>query len=172
MNIYISQFEHDDRAFVIASNDKGVIYFGNDETTEYVDHHIRRFIQDAERVTGYPADNKNDDYINDIKRYFKGQLTTFDWPLELYGTDFQKSIWEALLKIPFGESRSYSDISEMINNPKAIRAVGGAIGANPVMIVVPCHRVIGKSGKLTGFRGGLDMKIELLVIEGIPYVKE
>lgn len=172
MNIFISQFDINDRAYVLASNDFGVVYFGNDETTEYVDHHIKRFIPDAERVTGYPADEKNDDFIKDIERYFKGELKVFDWPLDLYGTDFQKSIWDALLKIPFGESRSYSDISEMIDNPKAIRAVGGAIGANPVMIVVPCHRVIGKSGKLTGFRGGLDMKIELLVIEGIPYVNE
>ncbi|WP_414043856.1 methylated-DNA--[protein]-cysteine S-methyltransferase [Macrococcus animalis] len=170
MNIFISQFDINDRAYVLASNDFGVVYFGNDETTEYVDHHIRRFIPEAERVTGYPADDKNDDFIKDIERYFKGTLTDFNWPLDLHGTDFQKSIWDALLKIPYGDSRSYSDISEMIGNPKAIRAVGGAIGANPVMIVVPCHRVIGKSGKLTGFRGGLDMKIELLVIEGIPYV--
>ncbi|MCE4955971.1 methylated-DNA--[protein]-cysteine S-methyltransferase [Macrococcoides caseolyticum] len=170
MNLFISQFVINERAYVIASSERGVVYFGNDETTEYVDHHINRFIPLAKRITGYPADDQNSDYINDIKRYFDGELKVFNWPLDLHGTDFQKSIWNALLKIPFGESRSYSDISEMINNPKAIRAVGGAIGANPVMIVVPCHRVIGKSGKLTGFRGGLDMKIELLVIEGIQYV--
>ncbi|MGV2928308.1 methylated-DNA--[protein]-cysteine S-methyltransferase [Macrococcus capreoli] len=170
MNIYISQFDINERAYVLVSNDKGVVYFGNDDTTEYADHHIKRFIPDAVRITGYLADDQNSDYIKDIECYFKGQLKQFDWPLDLHGTDFQKSIWDALLQIPFGESRSYSDISEMIHNPKAIRAVGGAIGANPVMIVVPCHRVIGKSGKLTGFRGGLDMKIELLVIEGIQYV--
>ena len=170
MNIYISQFDINERGFVLASSDLGVIFFANDDTTEYVDHHIKRFIPNAERITGYPADEKNSEYIRDIERYFQGKLKTFNWPLDLHGTDFQKSIWDALLKIPFGESRSYSDISEMIDNPKAIRAVGGAIGANPVMIVVPCHRVIGKRGKLTGFSGGLDMKIELLVIEGIPYV--
>ncbi|TDM41630.1 methylated-DNA--[protein]-cysteine S-methyltransferase [Macrococcoides goetzii] len=170
MNIYISQFDINERAYVLASSYLGVIFFANDDTTEYVDHHIKRFIPDAERVTGYLADEKNNEYIRDIERYFQGELKHFNWPLDLHGTEFQKSIWEALLNIPFGESRSYSDISEMIDNPKAIRAVGGAIGANPVMIVVPCHRVIGKSGKLTGFSGGLDMKIELLVIEGIPYV--
>lgn len=170
MNIYISQFDINERSYVLASSDLGVIFLANDDTTEYVDHHIKRFIPDAERVTGYPADEKNNEYIRDIERYFQGELKHFNWSLDLHGTEFQKSIWEALLNIPFGESRSYSDISEMIDNPKAIRAVGGAIGANPVMIVVPCHRVIGKSGKLTGFSGGLDMKIELLVIEGIPYV--
>lgn len=170
MNIYISQFDINERSFVLASSDLGVIFFANDDTTEYVDYHIKRFIPDGERITGYPADEKNNDYIKDIERYFQGELKGFNWSLDLHGTDFQKSIWNALLKIPFGESRSYSDISEMIDNPKAIRAVGGAIGANPVMIVVPCHRVIGKSGKLTGFSGGLDMKIELLVIEGIPYI--
>lgn len=170
MKVFISQFDINDRAYVLASGDNGVIFFANDPTTEYADHHINRFIPDAERVTGYSADEKNRDYIKDLENYFNGELKKFDWSLDLYGTDFQKSIWEALLTIPFGESRSYSDISEMIDNPKAIRAVGGAIGANPVMIVVPCHRVIGKSGKLTGFSGGLDMKIELLVIEGIQYV--
>lgn len=172
MNIYISQFDINERSYVLASSDLGVIFLANDDTTEYVDHHIKRFIPDAQRITGYHADEKNNEYIKDIEHYFQGKLKVFNWPLYLYGTDFQKSIWEALLKIPYGESRSYSDISEMINNPKAIRAVGGAIGANPVMIVVPCHRVIGKSGKLTGFSGGLDMKAALLDIEQINFIGE
>ena len=86
-------------------------------------------------------------------------------PLDLYGTKFQKSVWTELQKIPFGETSTYSDIAEKINKPSAFRAVGSAIGANPVMIVIPCHRVIGKSGKLTGFRGGLLMKQKLLALE-------
>ncbi|MDM8102298.1 methylated-DNA--[protein]-cysteine S-methyltransferase [Oceanobacillus oncorhynchi] len=85
--------------------------------------------------------------------------------MDLKGTAFQESVWEALQHIPYGETVSYMNIAEKIEKPKAVRAVGAAIGANPVMILVPCHRVIAKDGKLTGFRGGIPMKESLLELE-------
>ena len=110
-------------------------------------------------------------YVAQIEDYFRGRRQTFDISLDLRGTDFQISVWRALLQIPYGTTKSYSDIAKEINRPKAVRAVGGAIGANPVSIVVPCHRVIGKDGTLTGFGGGLEIKEELLRIEGISNIK-
>ena len=97
--------------------------------------------------------------------FLDGQRKEFTAATALHGTPFQQSVWQALLEIPFGETVSYSTIAERIGNPKAVRAVGTAIGANPMLIIVPCHRVIGKNGSLTGFRGGLEMKAHLLNLE-------
>jgi methylated-DNA-[protein]-cysteine S-methyltransferase len=85
--------------------------------------------------------------------------------LDFAGTAFQKSVWQALLTIPFGETRSYGDIARQLGNPKAVRAVGAANGKNPISIIAPCHRVIGSNGKLTGFAGGLEAKAHLLTLE-------
>jgi methylated-DNA-[protein]-cysteine S-methyltransferase len=101
-----------------------------------------------------------------IGEYFAGTLTRFDLPLDFHGTEFQKSVWAALLTIPFGETRSYADIARQIGRPTAFRAVGAANGRNPISIVAPCHRVIGTSGALTGFAGGLEAKQRLLALEG------
>lgn len=99
--------------------------------------------------------------------YFAGRRRHFELPLDLgCGTAFQQSVWRALLEIPQGEVISYGEVSRRIGNPKAIRAVGGAVGRNPVSIVVPCHRVMGASGALTGYGGGLDRKTALLTLEG------
>ena len=100
-----------------------------------------------------------------ITAYFAGQLTEFTVPLEFHGTDFQKSVWAALLTIPFGESRSYGEIARQIGRPTAYRAVGAANGKNPISIIAPCHRVIGSNGSLTGFAGGLEAKELLLALE-------
>lgn len=97
--------------------------------------------------------------------YFAGSLHEFDLPLEPQGTPFQLKVWQALLTIPYGRTCSYRDIAEQVGNVKAVRAVGGANGRNPLPIVVPCHRVIGSNGKLTGFGGGLDTKEFLLALE-------
>ena len=101
-----------------------------------------------------------------LRAYFAGQLRRFDLPLDMRGTDFQLCVWRELEKIPYGETRSYSQIAAAINAPQAVRAVGAANGANPIPIVVPCHRVIGSSGKLVGYGGGLPLKKRLLVLEG------
>ena len=100
-----------------------------------------------------------------LREYFSGKRKTFSINLDLRGTRFQKSVWEALLAIPFGETRSYGQLAKQLGNPRATRAVGAANGRNPVSIIVPCHRVIGSSGKLTGFAGGLDVKARLLSLE-------
>ena len=97
--------------------------------------------------------------------YFAGGLREFRLPLDLQGTAFQKRVWETLLTIPYGESRSYSQIATGIGAPKAVRAVGAANGANPIPIVVPCHRVVGANGKLVGYGGGLPLKKRLLQLE-------
>ena len=100
-----------------------------------------------------------------LSEYFAGKRQTFDLPLAFYGTAFQMKVWNALLSIPYGETRSYKDIAAQIGNIKAVRAVGAANGRNPISIIAPCHRVIGASGKLVGFAGGLDRKQILLTIE-------
>ena len=100
-----------------------------------------------------------------LKEYFAGSRQAFDIRLDMRGTSFQKNVWEALLAIPFGETRSYGDLAKQLGRPSATRAVGAANGRNPVSIVVPCHRVIGSSGKLTGFAGGLEVKAHLLDLE-------
>jgi methylated-DNA-[protein]-cysteine S-methyltransferase len=100
-----------------------------------------------------------------LQEYFAGKRKSFDVDLDFVGSDFQKKVWQVLLTIPFGETRSYTQIATQIGNPKASRAVGTAIGKNPIAIIAPCHRVIGSSGELTGFSGGLEVKAFLLELE-------
>lgn len=119
-------------------------------------------IQDPIRVS---------EYKQQVQEYLDGTRKTFTFPLDLRGTAFQNSVWQALFNIPYGEMRSYAEIAEAVGNPKAVRAVGTANGMNPIPIVVPCHRVIGKNNTLTGFRGGLQMKEDLLHLEGVQTFK-
>ena len=100
-----------------------------------------------------------------LGEYFAGKRRTFDVPLSFSGSDFQTRVWRALLTIPFGETRSYGEIARQVGKPGASRAVGAANGRNPISIVAPCHRVVGSTGKLTGFAGGLDAKSYLLDLE-------
>ena len=100
-----------------------------------------------------------------LREYLKGERWEFNLPLKLLGTDFQKRVWKALCEIPYGETRSYKQIAEAIGNPKAVRAVGMANHRNPLLIVVPCHRVIGVDGKLVGYAAGIDKKAFLLQLE-------
>jgi methylated-DNA-[protein]-cysteine S-methyltransferase len=103
--------------------------------------------------------------MRQLKAYFSGELREFNLPLAPEGTDFQRRVWSALCGIPYGETISYGDLARRIRNPKAVRAVGTANGANPIPIVIPCHRVIGSDGTLTGYGGGLDIKEKLLGLE-------
>jgi methylated-DNA-[protein]-cysteine S-methyltransferase len=100
-----------------------------------------------------------------LDEYFNGKRKTFDLPIVMHGTDFQVLVWEALKTIPYGETRSYGQLAAMIGNPKASRAVGMANNRNPISIIVPCHRVIGHDGSLTGYAGGLELKQKLLKLE-------
>ncbi len=101
-----------------------------------------------------------------LEQYFAGKRRKFTVKLDPAGTDFQTKVWNALRTIPFGETRSYGQIADQIGSHKAVRAVGAANGANPLSIIVPCHRVIGADGRLTGFAGGLEVKARLLALEG------
>ena len=103
--------------------------------------------------------------IRQLQAYFGGELKEFDLPLALEGTDFQLRVWKALRTIPYGETISYAQLAQCIGNPKSVRAVGLANGSNPIPIIVPCHRVIGSDGSLTGFGGGLSTKKKLLELE-------
>jgi O-6-methylguanine DNA methyltransferase len=104
-------------------------------------------------------------YLRELNQYFAGERREFSFPLDLRGTEFQLACWNALLEIPYGETRSYRDIAQAIGHPRACRAVGMSNNRNPVAIVVPCHRVIASSGSLCGYGGGLDIKRKLLDLE-------
>jgi methylated-DNA-[protein]-cysteine S-methyltransferase len=118
-----------------------------------------------------PVENQEHPVLVETERqlgeYFAGKRKAFSIALDMRGTQFQKNVWEALLAIPFGETRSYGQLAKQLGNPQASRAVGAANGRNPVSIIVPCHRVIGSSGKLTGFAGGLGTKAHLLGLEKV-----
>ena len=105
-----------------------------------------------------------------LRDYFAGKREKFELQLNFNGTEFQRQVWQALLTIPFGETRSYAQIAEQIGNPNAVRAVGAANGKNPISIIAPCHRVIGSNGKLTGFAGGMEAKAFLLKLETKDFV--
>ncbi|WP_194944990.1 methylated-DNA--[protein]-cysteine S-methyltransferase [Shewanella sp. TC10] len=105
--------------------------------------------------------------IDELEQYFAGDRQEFDVTLAAKGTEFQQQVWQALKELPFGQVCSYAAIADKIERPKAVRAVGAANGANPIAIIVPCHRVIGKNGSLTGYAYGLEMKQSLLSLEGV-----
>ncbi|MEU2073155.1 methylated-DNA--[protein]-cysteine S-methyltransferase [Streptomyces sp. NPDC013489] len=118
-----------------------------------------------EETFGEPDPRPFGEAIRQLDAYFAGELTEFELPLNLIGTPFQLRVWEGLLRIPYGETRTYGELAEELGNSGASRAVGLANGKNPVSIIVPCHRVVGASGNLTGYGGGLDRKQRLLAFE-------
>ncbi|WP_275695540.1 methylated-DNA--[protein]-cysteine S-methyltransferase [Ferdinandcohnia quinoae] len=147
----------------LAATTKGLCYVGsqNGDYEELVAWAGKRFsgsslVEDKEKLQVY---------VDEIIEYLEGERMSFSIPFDYNGTEFQLAVWSALCEIPYGETRVYSDIAKLIERPAAVRAVGAAIGANPILITVPCHRVVGKNGKLTGYRGGLEMKTRLLELE-------
>lgn len=158
-----TELTYKDWCFYVAATHEGLCYIGTpyedlDDLKMWVHKQLPNYtlMEDAEALQTYSTE---------LTEYLAGQRKHFTLPVRLYGTAFQQSVWGALLEIPFGKTVSYSTIATQINNSKAVRAVGAAVGANPLLLVVPCHRVVGKNGALTGFRGGLDMKIHLLKLE-------
>jgi methylated-DNA-[protein]-cysteine S-methyltransferase len=119
-------------------------------------------------IDGHRDDDAVADVAEQLQEYFRGERRTFDLPLAPRGTEFQMDVWRALQRIPYGETRSYSGIAREIGRPAAVRAVGAANGANPIPIVIPCHRVVGSNGSLTGFGGGIETKRWLLALESTP----
>ena len=120
-------------------------------------------------VESYKETTKDDSFQKEIKKelmeYFEGKRKVFEIPLEVEGTEFQKKVWTEMAKIPFGEKMSYGELAEKSGCPKGARAVGLACNKNKIPIIIPCHRVVGKNGNLTGFAGGLDIKAQLLKLE-------
>lgn len=161
--LYWSQLTDIDWNLYIAATEKGLAYVGSphqpfDELTAWAS---RRF----PGTTLIRDDRKLEPYAAELTEYLQGHRQNFTVPIDLQGTPFQLAVWQALCDIPFGQTRSYSDIASHIRKPSSVRAVGAAIGANPLLVTVPCHRVIGKNGALTGYRGGLEMKTKLLALE-------
>lgn len=161
--IYWTLFVHQQWRMYIAATSKGLCYVGShnksfEELSQWVMNRIpnRVLLQDDKRLHPYAAE---------LTEYFQGKRKSFAMTSDLYGTSFQLAVWNALREIPYGQTQSYSDIANHIQKPAAVRAVGAAIGANPVLITIPCHRVIGKNGALTGYRGGVEMKKQLLRLE-------
>jgi methylated-DNA-[protein]-cysteine S-methyltransferase len=161
--IYWSLLTHEDWNLYIAATSKGLCYVGshNQPVAELISWAGNRFPGSSivEEATFLQP------YAKELIEYFQGERTSFTIPFDLQGTAFQMAVWNALCDIPYGETQSYSDIAHAIQKPASVRAVGAAIGANPILITIPCHRVIGKNGALTGYRGGLDMKVKLLQLE-------
>ncbi|MBT2640053.1 methylated-DNA--[protein]-cysteine S-methyltransferase [Bacillus sp. ISL-39] len=161
--LYWSLLKFKDWNFYMALTSKGLVFVGsqNKPFEELFEWAKKRFpgsslVEDDEKLEPYAVE---------ITQYLEGKRNNFTVPFEYVGTQFQLAVWNALCEIPYGQTKSYSDIANDINKPTAVRAVGTAIGANPVLITVPCHRVIGRNGSLTGYRGGLEMKTLLLDLE-------
>ncbi|MBW8584852.1 MULTISPECIES: methylated-DNA--[protein]-cysteine S-methyltransferase [Bacillus] len=162
--IYWTLFTRNDWSLYTAATSKGLCFIGsNHGSFEEFEQWAKKSLPQYRLARG---DEKLAPYTAELSEYIENGRSAFSVPVDLYGTEFQLAVWKALMDIPYGEIYSYSDIAKMIQKPAAVRAVGAAIGKNPVLITVPCHRVIGKNGKLTGFRGGLEMKKQLLALEG------
>lgn len=163
-NVYFDTLQHEEWTFHLAATDKGLccITLPN-ETLETLQAWV---IKHASRARVVRDKDKLRPYVLQVKEYLQGSRTEYSLPLDLRGTPFQVKVWHALLDVEYGKTLSYSEIGKKIGHPTAVRAVGAANGANPVPIVVPCHRVIGKSGQLTGYRGSVGMKARLLRLEG------
>jgi methylated-DNA-[protein]-cysteine S-methyltransferase len=148
--------------YLVAVSKNGIVCL---KTEEQAPKFLARWERKGIEFKDY--DKKNLRLFNQLDAYFAGKRRRFDIPLDLRGTPFQLHVWDFLLSIPWGESRTYGQIAEALGRPKAARAVGRAVGMNPVSIVVPCHRIVGSNGSLTGYGGGLDRKRALLELEGL-----
>ncbi|WP_017472126.1 methylated-DNA--[protein]-cysteine S-methyltransferase [Amphibacillus jilinensis] len=161
--VYYSSFTFKEAVYFIVATSKGLCYVGSpnqpiDEIIIWLNKHLPDYdlVEDHQHLTRYKQA---------LIRYLSGNLLTFTFEIDPMGTAFQQSVWRALQDIPYGHTMTYGEVAKMINRPTAVRAVGRAIGANPLLIVIPCHRVIRKGGQLSGFRAGLAMKRMLLTLE-------
>ena len=162
-SIYWTLLTHKNCRFHIAATENGLCFIGSqDENFEELTIWARKKLPQY-KLTDNPDYLQT--YTKEVIEYLENKRETFTFPIDAYGTAFQLSVWNTVREIPYGKTYSYSEIAEKMQKPTAIRAVATAIAANPLLITIPCHRVIGKNGKLTGFRGGLEMKKELLILE-------
>lgn len=168
--LYWTQLVYENWKLYMAATSNGLCYVGSqDKPFEEMEVWVKKHYPGSQLVQDVTVMQP---YVVEFKEFFQGKRNTFTISQELKGTKFQTDVWNALCKIPYGETWTYSDIANAIERPSAVRAVGAAIGANPVLLTVPCHRVIGKNGKLTGFRGGLEMKEQLLKLEQANHINQ
>lgn len=163
MNIYWGQLPLENGATYCATTEKGLCYIGTpngtfQELEEWASKRFKNPILKHEESFLHP-------FLNELNAYLRGDIQYFTIPMAIYGTDFQKEIWRALCRIPYGETITYGELAQKINRPNAVRAVGSAVGANPLLYMIPCHRVVPKAGGLGGFRAGRSIKEQLLSIE-------
>ena len=156
--IYSGIFKHLNKQLDIYASDEGLVFVGSFDK----ENEIHQFISNIEIKDNQ---DKVKQYIDQLDEYFNGTRNSFDLKIDINSSPFNETVWQALTKIPYGETTTYSDFANKINKPNAVRAVASAIGKNPLNIVIPCHRVIGKDGQLRGYRGGLEMKQSLLELE-------
>ncbi|MGG1638076.1 methylated-DNA--[protein]-cysteine S-methyltransferase [Paenibacillus sp. NRS-1760] len=169
--LYTAEIDSPIGPMTLTATDKGICHLDfapYDSALEKLEQWTKRvFGHVGADITRVEADSH--EQLNEAARqlalYFAGEHQQFDLPLQMYGTPFQQKVWAALQQIPYGETRTYKDIAVMLDQPGAMRAVGGANNRNPVSIIVPCHRVIGASGQMIGYGGGLPIKIALLDLE-------
>lgn len=159
--LYLDRFVGSLGTYLLASTGTGLLWLAPEEQRPVLPAGLAGMAGMEQRFGG----NVNAQCAAELKEYFDGRRMRFSVPLDLHGTDFQQQVWRTLLSIPYGETRSYAGIARAVGRPMASRAVGGAVGSNPIAILVPCHRVVGANGTLTGYAGGLDRKRVLLALE-------
>ena len=161
--IYWTRLIHEQWNMYIAATAQGLCYVGwQNKGMEELENWAKKRLPSHELIENTM---KVQSYTNGLIDYLTGKSKNFSEPVDLHGTPFQQDVWKALQEIPYGQTVSYTDIAVRLQKPGSVRAVGTAIGANPVLITVPCHRVLAKSGALAGYRGGLEMKEQLLALE-------
>jgi len=152
-----------DYCFYLAATKECLVFIGaNEQGKQELEIWNKKYLPNSKLVEN---DCALSDYKRELTSYLNGKKSMFDVPLALYGTTFQKRVWEELRKVTYGEVTTYTDIAKRIGQPKAVRAVANAIGQNPLLFIVPCHRVIRKDGNLSGFRAGVPLKRTLLQLE-------
>ncbi|ARF16999.1 methylated-DNA--[protein]-cysteine S-methyltransferase [Sporosarcina ureae] len=161
--VYWTRFEYEEWTVTLAATEKGLCYVGvAKDSVERMKNWLKRISSDEIVEDAVCLDI----YINEIKAYLSGMLTSLSLvTLDVVGTPFQHRVWEMLRQVPYGETVTYSDIADRLGKPSAVRAVASAIGKNPVLLAIPCHRVIAKSGDLSGYRDGKEQKDQLILLE-------
>lgn len=157
--IYYHSYEILGHHYLVGATELGLAFVGSQEGTVA---ELRRFYPERDLIADKTV---IEPYILQLSEYLQGRRQTFDFKTDITGTPFQKAVWKQLQKIPYGQTSNYSLVAQQIDRPKAMRAVGTAIGKNPLLMVIPCHRVLTKTGQLGGYRGGLTMKKALLNLE-------
>ena len=161
--IHTARFDSPIGALTVASSEQGLAYVVLPRANgRGLVGWQRRHAPESKLASGYEPNRES---IGQILEFLEGKRQEFDLPLDLRGTPFQLAVYQQVASIPYGESRSYADVAQSVGRPNAVRAVGAANGANPIALVIPCHRVVASSGQLQGYAGGLDLKAKLLAME-------